>query len=114
MYNCALKSSCLYLLCVPMFDCFERQFHAYVLTFVCTLGYLCLSVYVLVGVDCQQSLHKSVERPAFLRQSCFVTQTSKMTEGGLGREAPKPPSVILFSCVTKDDRLRKAGRSTDL
>ena len=36
-------------------------------------------------LDCEQSLHKSVERLAFLRQSCFVTQTNIKTEGGLGR-----------------------------
>ena len=36
-------------------------------------------------LDCMQSLHKSVERPAFLRQSCFVTQTNKKTKRGLGR-----------------------------
>ena len=37
-------------------------------------------------VDCEQSLHESVERPAFLGQSCFVTQTNKMTEGGTTSE----------------------------
>ena len=33
----------------------------------------------------RQSLHKTVERHAFLTHSCFVTQTNKKTEGGLGR-----------------------------
>ena len=37
-------------------------------------------------LDWKQSLHKSVEWPAFLRQSCFVAQTNKMTKGGLKRE----------------------------
>ena len=37
-------------------------------------------------IDCEQSLRKSVERRLFLRKSCFLTQTNKMTEGGLGRE----------------------------
>ena len=27
----------------------------------------------------------TLDWPAFMRQSCFVTQTNKMTEGGLGR-----------------------------
>ena len=41
------------------------------------------SYYVNVGrndvhyIDCEQSLHKSVEEPAFLRQLCLVTQTNK-------------------------------------
>ena len=63
--------------------------------------------------DCEQFLHESVERPTFRKQSCFVTQTNKTTEEGLGG-GEKPPSVFLFACVTKDDYLRKAGRSTIL
>ena len=34
----------------------------------------------------ETTLHKSVERAALLRQSCFVTQSNKKTEGGLGRD----------------------------
>ena len=45
-------------------------------------------------LDCKQFLHKSVERPTFLRQSCFVMETNKMTEEGLGRA-----SFDLKSCV---------------
>ena len=47
---------------------------------------------VSTDIDFEQSVHKSVERPAFLRQSCFVTQTNRKTEGGLGRE-------VLFSSL---------------
>ena len=37
-------------------------------------------------VDNKQVLHKSVEWPAFLRQSWFVMPMNEKTEGGVGRE----------------------------
>ena len=48
-------------------------------------------------LDCKQSLHKSVERPAFQRQSCFVTQMNKKTKGGLGRgEKPVGSTMMTY------------------
>lgn len=37
---------------------------------------------IRLSLDCEQSLQKSVDGPSFLRQSCFVMQTNKKTEGG--------------------------------
>ena len=39
-----------------------------------------------IKADYKQALHKSVEWPAFLRQSCFVMPMNERTEGGVGRE----------------------------
>ena len=46
-------------------------------------------------LDCEQSLRKSVERPAFLRKSCFVTQTNKKTEGAWEEERKKELHPLL-------------------
>ena len=58
-----------------------------------------------IFVDCDQSLHKSVERPSFLRQSYFVKQTNKTAEGGLGREEKEgsaPVAVTDLFCHCRE------------
>ena len=58
--------------------------------------------------DCEQSLNKSAEQPTFLRRSCFVTQTNKKTEGGLGwrdKKGTEPFSVTNAFRITKSDNL---------
>ena len=66
-------------------------------------------------LDCEQSLHKSVEQPAFLMQSSFVTQTNKTTEGSLGRgekEGTAPVAVTAFR-MTKSVNLISKSDITD-
>ena len=64
-------------------------------------------------VDCKQSLHKSVEWPAFLRQSYFVTQTNK---GGLGRgekEGTAPVAVTDGFRINRSANLISESDMTD-
>ena len=55
-----------------------------------------------------------VKGPAFLWQSCFVTQSNKKTEGGLGREEKEGTVAVtdLFS-MTKSVNLIGESDMTD-